>query len=98
MAVVHMHIEKFGGVVKINDDHPLAIAQRAKDAAQAQQAPAAEGGDPASVPAAAEASEETPAPVTEEVVQDEVVEPTPEVSVATQAQQAPAAGRQQRRR
>lgn len=41
-----MFIDKFGGVVKINDDHPLAIAQRAKGA---EQAPAAGGGDPAPV-------------------------------------------------
>lgn len=39
-----MYIDKFGGVVKINIDHPLAIAQRAKGAT----APAAGGGDPVS--------------------------------------------------
>lgn len=27
MAAVWMRIEKFGGVVKINDDHPLALEQ-----------------------------------------------------------------------
>lgn len=31
MAAVKMHIDKFGGEVTIDEDHPLAIAQRAKD-------------------------------------------------------------------
>jgi hypothetical protein len=30
MGVVKMHIDKFGGVVTIDEQHPLAIAQRAK--------------------------------------------------------------------
>jgi hypothetical protein len=33
MAAVWMHIDKFGGRVKIDADHPLAVAQRAKNAA-----------------------------------------------------------------
>jgi len=31
---VRMYIDKFGGVVKINEDHPLAVAQRERDAAK----------------------------------------------------------------
>lgn len=33
MSAVWMFIEKFGERVKIDEDHPLAVAQRAKDAA-----------------------------------------------------------------
>jgi hypothetical protein len=32
MAAVTMHIDKFGKEVTIDENHPLAIAQRAKDA------------------------------------------------------------------
>jgi hypothetical protein len=32
MAPVRMFVEKFRGVVLIDEDHPLAVAQRAKDA------------------------------------------------------------------
>jgi hypothetical protein len=42
MSAVWMFIEKFGGRVKIDEDHPLAVAQRAKDAA----APKIAGGAP----------------------------------------------------
>jgi hypothetical protein len=35
MTAVRMHIDKFGGEVLIDDDHPLAVAQREKDAAKA---------------------------------------------------------------
>lgn len=30
MAAVRMYIDKFGGEVLINEDHPLAVAQREK--------------------------------------------------------------------
>ncbi len=33
MAPVRMHIDKFNGVVLIDEDHPLAVAQRTKAAA-----------------------------------------------------------------
>lgn len=40
MAVVRMSIDKFGPVpVQIDEDHPLAIAQRAKNAAAAAAKP-----------------------------------------------------------
>jgi hypothetical protein len=59
MAAVWMFIEKFGGVVFINEDNPLAIAQRAKDSGGAASA----SGSPepaATVPSAAVAP--APAP------------------------------------
>lgn len=49
MPVVRIWIDKFNGVVLIDDQHPLAVAQRARDAA----APA--DTQPASVPAAQDA-------------------------------------------
>ena len=38
MAVVLMWIDKFGEVVKIDEAHPLAVAQRAKDGGAAHTA------------------------------------------------------------
>lgn len=35
MPVVRMYIEKFGSEVLIDDEHPLAVAQRALDAERA---------------------------------------------------------------
>jgi hypothetical protein len=51
MTAVWMHIDKFNGVVKIRPDHPLAIAQREKDAAAKTEAP------PEAVPEHVEAAE-----------------------------------------
>lgn len=39
MVTIQMYIEKFGRVVAINDDHPLAVAQRVKDRAGAADNP-----------------------------------------------------------
>lgn len=39
---VWMHIEKFGRDVLIAEDHPLAVAQREKDADTAPESPDAE--------------------------------------------------------
>jgi len=38
MAIVKMHIEKFGREVLIDDAHPLVIAQRTADAEAAREA------------------------------------------------------------
>lgn len=34
MAAIKMYIDKFSGVVLIDEDHPLAVAQRDADAGQ----------------------------------------------------------------
>jgi hypothetical protein len=49
MAAVKMWIDKFGGVVKIDSEHPLAIAQREKDAAAPKVVPEV-AAEPAPVP------------------------------------------------
>lgn len=38
MPAVRMYIDKFKGEVLIDDDHPLAVAQRAKPKAEAPKA------------------------------------------------------------
>jgi hypothetical protein len=45
MAAVTMHIDKFGKEVLIDENHPLAIAQRAKDAKPSRKKPAEEDDD-----------------------------------------------------
>lgn len=48
MAVVEMYIDKFQRVVLIDDDHPLALAQVEKNAAQAAASLAARDRAPSS--------------------------------------------------
>jgi len=52
MAAVRMHIDKFKGVVLINEDHPLAVAQRAKDAERARTPEPEPSAEPPAPPAA----------------------------------------------
>jgi hypothetical protein len=50
MPVVKLYIDKFNGEVLIDENHPLAIAQRAKDSAPKAETP--KGSESESKPAA----------------------------------------------
>jgi hypothetical protein len=66
MAAVEMFIDKFDRVVTIDEDHPLAVAQREKDAKAPRPPKASERSAPATrsepeAPAAGEGEPEVPA-------------------------------------
>lgn len=56
MATEKVYIEKFAGVVIIDTDHPLAIAQRAKDAASKKASATKPGAVPLELSSASPAS------------------------------------------